>query len=67
VTVSEGRTLPPPQLQAIWFGVRPYIITVDGSRHEPGSALDNGWVVSEIGKGRLVLARDGETVALTYP
>src|SRR5262245_35836822 len=67
VTVSEGRTLPPPQLQAISFGVRPYIITADGSRHEPGSVLDNGWAISEIGKGRLVLARDGETLTLTYP
>jgi len=66
VTVSEGRT-PPPPLQAIYFGVRPYIITADGSRHEPGSVLDNSWVVTEIGEGRLVLAKDGETVTLTYP
>jgi hypothetical protein len=67
VTVSDGRTLPPPQLRAIWFGVRPYIITADGARHEPGSVLDNGWVVTEIGERRLVLAKDGETLALTYP
>jgi hypothetical protein len=66
VTVSEGHTSPPP-LQAIWFGVRPYIITADGARHEPGSVLDNGWLVSEIGEGRLVLSKDGETVTLTYP
>jgi hypothetical protein len=66
VTVSEGRALP-PQLQAIWFGVRPYIITADGSRHEPGSVLDSGWLISEIGERRVVLAKDGETLALTYP
>jgi Inner membrane component of T3SS, periplasmic domain len=67
VTVGDSRTLPPPQLRAIWFGVRPYIITADGARHEPGSVLDNGWLVSEIGEGRLVLAKDGETLDLTYP
>lgn len=67
VTVGDGWTLPPPQLRAIWFGVRPYIITVDGAHHEPGSVLDNGWAVAEIGQGRLVLTKDGETLALTYP
>jgi len=67
VTVNEGRVLPPPQLQALWFGVRPYIITANGARHEPGSVLDNGWIVTEIGEGRLVLSRDGEMKTLTYP
>jgi type III secretion system (T3SS) inner membrane Yop/YscD-like protein/type III secretion system (T3SS) inner membrane Yop/CscD-like protein len=67
VTVGDSRTLPPPQLRAIWFGVRPYIITADGARHEPGSVLDNGWLVSEIGERRLLLAKDGETLDLTYP
>lgn len=67
VATNQGRSLPPPQLQAIWFGVAPYILTANGARHEPGSVLDNGWTVSEIGEGRLVLAKDGETLTLTYP
>src|SRR5262245_14295386 len=58
VTVNEGRPLPLPQLQALYFGARPYIITASGARHEPGSMLDNGWMLAEIGEGRVILSRD---------
>src|SRR5262247_570697 len=67
VTMNEGRPLPLPQLQAIWFGVRPYIITATGARHEPGSVLDNGWTLAEIGEGQLVFSKDGEKQVLTFP
>jgi hypothetical protein len=59
-------TMPALQLQAVWYGENPYIVTADGGHYYKGAVLDNRWVVRDIGEDRLVLARDGETVALTY-
>jgi hypothetical protein len=63
---AERPAMPSLQLQAIWYGEHPYIITTEGARFYQGAVLDNGWVVREIGEDRLLLAREGETVALTY-
>jgi hypothetical protein len=60
------RALPALQLQAIWYGEHPYILTADGEHYFLGAVLDNGWIVREIGEDRVLLAKDGETVALTY-
>jgi Inner membrane component of T3SS, cytoplasmic domain/Inner membrane component of T3SS, periplasmic domain len=65
-TTGETRTMPALQLEAIWYGERPYIVTADGERYFQGAVLDNGWVIRDIGEDRLLLAKDGETVALTY-
>jgi hypothetical protein len=65
-TTGETRTMPALQLQAIWYGEHPYILTGDGERYFQGAVLDNGWVIRDIGEDRLLLAKDGETVALTY-
>jgi hypothetical protein len=61
-----ARPLPALQLQAIWYGERPYIVTADGEHYFIGAVLDNGWMIREIGEDRLLLGKDGETVALTY-
>ncbi len=51
-------------VQAAWFGERPYIITAEGNRYYKGALLDNGWAITEIADGRVLLAKDGETMAL---
>jgi hypothetical protein len=63
---GEGRTMPALQLQAIWYGENPYIVTAGGERYFEGAVLDNGWIIREIGEDRLLLGKGGETVALTY-
>jgi hypothetical protein len=63
---SEPRTMPALQLQAIWYGERPYIVTADGEHYFKGAVLSNGWVIRDIGQDRVLLAKDAETVALNY-
>jgi hypothetical protein len=63
---TEGRTKPLLQLQAVWFGERPYVVTAEGAHFYQGVTLDNGWVIRNIDGERILLAKDGETVALTY-
>jgi hypothetical protein len=63
---GEARTMPALQLQAIWYGEQPYIVTAGGERYFEGAVLDNGWIVREIGEDRLLLGKGGETVALAY-
>ncbi len=63
---DDSSVMPTLQLQAIWYGDHPYIITAEGARYYKGAVLDNGWIIREITADRLLLARDGETVALTY-
>jgi hypothetical protein len=60
------RPMPTLQIQAIWYGERPYIVTGNGEHYFVGAVLDNGWIIREIGEDRLLLGKDGETVALTY-
>jgi hypothetical protein len=60
------RAMPALQLQAVWYGDRPYILTADGEHYFTGAVLDNGWIIRDIGEDRLLLAKEGETVALTY-
>ena len=66
VTDVDGRANPRLQLQAIWYGDHPYIITAEGEHYYQGAILDNGWVVREIAADHLLLAKDGDTVTLTY-
>jgi hypothetical protein len=66
VTTDEGPAMPTLQLQGIWYGDRPYIITAHGERYYQGAILDNGWVVRQIGKDHLLLAKAGNTVVLNY-
>jgi len=56
----------PVRLQAVWFGQRPYIIADNGSRYYEGAVLESGWTVQRIAEDRVILARDSETLALTY-
>jgi hypothetical protein len=67
VTPTDAKK-PAPVLnvQAVWFGERPYIITAEGNRYYKGAFLDNGWMIKDIVEGRILLAKDGETLALVY-
>lgn len=66
VTDDDGPALPTLQLQAIWYGEHPYIITAHGERYYQGAVLDNGWIIRQIGEDQLLLAKAGETVVLKY-
>jgi hypothetical protein len=66
VTADGGPAMPTLQLQAIWYGDRPYIIAAHGERYYQGAVLDNGWIVRQIGEHHLVLAKAGDTVVLNY-
>jgi hypothetical protein len=67
VTPTDAKK-PAPVLnvQAVWFGERPYVITTEGNRYYKGAFLDNGWMIKDIIDGRILLAKDGETLALVY-
>jgi type III secretion system (T3SS) inner membrane Yop/CscD-like protein/type III secretion system (T3SS) inner membrane Yop/YscD-like protein len=67
VSPTEAKK-PAPVLnvQAVWFGERPYVITTEGNRYYKGAFLDNGWMIKDIVDGRILLAKDGETLALVY-
>ena len=60
------KPLPVINVQAVWFGDRPYIITAEGNRYYKGAYLDNGWTIKDIADGRILLAKDGETLSLVY-
>jgi hypothetical protein len=60
------RAMPALQLQAVWYGERPYILSAGGERFLKGAILDKGWIIRDIGEDRLLLEKEGETVSLTY-
>jgi len=67
VTPTDAKKpTPVVNVQAVWFGERPYIITDEGNRYYKGAYLDNGWTIKDIADGRILLAKDGETLALVY-
>ena len=67
VTPTDAKKpMPVVNVQAVWFGERPYIITAEGNRYYKGAYLDNGWTIKDIADGRILLAKDGETVSLVY-
>jgi type III secretion system (T3SS) inner membrane Yop/CscD-like protein/type III secretion system (T3SS) inner membrane Yop/YscD-like protein len=67
VTLTEAKKpMPVVNVQAVWFGERPYIITAEGNRFYKGAFLDNGWTIKDIADGRILLTKDGETLALVY-
>lgn len=66
VNIGEAKTAPPLTLQAVWYGANAYVIAADGAHYYEGTALQSGWVVREIGANRVVLVRNGESVALDY-
>jgi hypothetical protein len=67
VTLTEAKKpMPVVNVQAVWFGERPYIITAEGNRYYKGAFLDNGWTIKDIADGRILLTKDGETLALVY-
>jgi hypothetical protein len=67
VTPTDAKKpMPVVNVQAVWFGEHPYIITAEGNRYYKGAYLDNGWTIKDIADGRILLAKDGETLALVY-
>jgi hypothetical protein len=67
VTLTEAKKpMPVVKVQAVWFGERPYFITAEGNRYYKGAFLDNGWTIKDIADGRILLTKDGETLAVVY-
>jgi hypothetical protein len=67
VTVGDSRNTPSLQLQAVWYGDRPHIITAEGEHYYQGAVLDDGWILKEVGEDRLLLTKEGETaLVVTY-
>lgn len=66
VGAKSAATMPRFQVQAIWFGATPYVVTADGQRRHPGATLGDGWVIRDIRDGRLTVAKAGEEVSLNF-
>lgn len=66
VTVGDRAAPPILDVQAVWFGQRPYVLATDGTRYYKGAFLDNGWTIKEIARDRIILAKAGETIAVFY-
>jgi hypothetical protein len=66
VGAKSAATMPRFQVQAIWFGATPYVVTADGQRRRPGATLGDGWIIKDIRDGRLTVAKAGEEVALNF-
>ena len=67
-SVVTGAAVAPPrlELQAIWYGERPYVIAADGARYHEGAFTSDGWVIKHIGEQELLLTKGGASVALRY-
>lgn len=65
--VRPGLALDAPafQFQAVWFGDNPYVIDARGERLHPGAALQEGWVLAEIGDDRVTVRRGSDEFSLT--
>ncbi|ANF58734.1 hypothetical protein A5892_15705 [Halotalea alkalilenta] len=65
--VEQTATGQPPAvgLQAVWFGDSPYAIDTSGERLYPGATLKDGWVLSRIAEGEVVLQRGTERFTMT--
>lgn len=57
---------PPLTIQAVWPGRRPYVIDGSGDKLFAGSMLANGWTVSGIEAGRVVLKRGDQVLAVRF-
>jgi hypothetical protein len=67
VTSTEAKKATPVlNVQAVWFGDHPYVLTSEGNRYYKGAFLDNGWMIKDIAESRILLTKDGETMALVY-
>lgn len=62
--VSEK--VPAFRLQGVWYGDRPYVVLEDGTHYYEGATMNNGWRLQKIADDRIVLNKDGESLALTY-
>jgi hypothetical protein len=63
---GDPPAMPVLHLQAVWHGERPYVLAADGEHYFLGAVLDNGWIIKDIGENRVLLAKNGDTVVLTY-
>jgi type III secretion protein D len=63
---TSPRPAPVLNVQAVWLGERPHIVTTEGTRYYKGAFLDSGWIVKDITRDRILLTKEGETLSLVY-
>jgi Inner membrane component of T3SS, periplasmic domain/Inner membrane component of T3SS, cytoplasmic domain len=66
ITMGSAATRPLLDLQAIWSGSPPYVITMSGERLGEGDRLISGWTIETIESRRVVLSQGDQRVTLTY-
>jgi hypothetical protein len=67
VSVADDKAaVPALQPQAIWYGDGAYVVAADGVRYYEGAVLESGWTIQSIDADRILLSRDGQTMALAY-
>ena len=66
VAVAGTPTGPAMAISGIWTGANPHVVARNGEKFGVGAIIDGGWKILEIDAGRVLLERDGRTLALTY-
>ncbi|MFC3691160.1 SctD/MshK family protein [Chenggangzhangella methanolivorans] len=66
IGAKSAQARPRIQLQAIWFGPSPYVVTADGQRRYAGATLGDGWVLKEVRQDKVVVSKAGEEMTLSY-
>lgn len=65
VLVKEDKQPSAIALEAVWRGVQPYLL-IGGQKYFAGALLADGWSVSRIEEGRVLLSRNGRFAVIPY-
>lgn len=66
VAVAGTPAGPALAISGVWAGTNPHIVARNGEKFGVGAIIDGGWKILQIEAGRILLERDGRTLALTY-
>ena len=66
VAVAGTPAGPALAISGVWAGTNPHIVARNGEKFGVGAIIDGGWKILQIEAGRVLLERDGRTLALTY-
>ncbi|WP_445219702.1 hypothetical protein ACKWRH_05935 [Bradyrhizobium sp. Pa8] len=65
VVVKEEKQPTSIAVEAVWRGSQPYLL-IGGQKYFVGALLADGWTVSQIEEGRVLLSRNGRFAAIPY-
>ncbi len=66
VSSTKAMAEPALNLQAIWYGDRPYVIADNGVRYYEGAVMDNGWLIQSIDDERITLKKSEDILTISY-